>query len=543
MTWRRDEGVEHLHFIGGPGPGGAAATATAEQIGFKAFNLQRMALLGAPVPPAFVLGTTLGCSVPAGSRCLDGPSRAALLAGIRELELATGLGFGHARRPLLVSVRSGAAVSMPGMLDTVLDVGLCDATAPGLLRLTGNPRLVWDSYRRLVQGYGEVVRGLEPAVFEAALASVREECGAARIEALDFRGLRLLTHRFLEAFAEAAGEPFPQSPVAQLEAATAAVFASWWGDRARSYRASHRIPDNLGTAVTVQQMVFGNAGATSGAGVGFSRDPATGEPSLCLEFAANAQGDDVVSGRCPVFDGESLALRLPEIHDDLVAMAELIEREFRDVQEFEFTVQSGRLYFLQARTAKRAPLAALRIAVDLLESGRWTPAMAKARLRGVDLDALGTWDVEPGQTVSVLARATPASTGVVAGRAALTVAAALAFEQDHEPCVLVRDDISTEDIAGIECSAGVLTIRGGRTAHAAVVARELGKVCLVGCGGLVIDSGTRRLQFADATLREGDWICLDANRGEVLAGQPRLAFRRPENLLQRLARHTGSPDT
>jgi pyruvate,orthophosphate dikinase len=541
MTQAAAETLEHLHLIGAAGA--AEAAATAGQIGFKAYNLQRMALLGVPVPPAFVLGTALGRSVAAGARRLDPAGRDCLAAGIRRLELATGLSFGHARRPLLVSVRSGAAVSMPGMLDTVLNVGLCDATAAGLLRLTGNPRLVWDSYRRLVQGFGEVVLGLAPTVFGGPLSAVLEESRAPAVEALDFRGLRLLTRRFLEAFAEAAGEPFPQSPADQLETAAAAVFASWWGARARSYRASHGIPDDLGTAVTVQQMVFGNAGATSGAGVGFTRDPSNGTPGMLVEFAANAQGDDVVSGRCPLVGGESLELRLPEAHEDLVETAGLLEREFRDAQEFEFTVQSGRLYFLQTRTAKRAPLAALRIAVDMLEAGLWAPAEAAERLRRVDLDALGSWDVEPDQAVSVLANATPASTGVVAGRVALGVAAALAFARDGEPAILVREDISTDDIAGIESSAGVLSVRGGRTAHAAVVARELGKVCLVGCDGLCVDDAGRRLQFEAGTLREGDWICLDANRGRVLEGKPSLSFQRPLDLLHRLAACTGPPDT
>jgi pyruvate,orthophosphate dikinase len=289
-------------------------------------------------------------------------------------------------------------------------------------------------------------------------------------------------------------------------------------------------------------MVFGNAGATSGAGVGFSRDPATGAPGVYVEFAANAQGEDVVSGRCAVATGDSLELRLPEVHEDLVETAAALEREFRDAQEFEFTVQSGRLYFLQTRTAKRAPLAALRIAADLLDAGLWTPAEARQRLAGVNPDAVGTWDVEPGQDLVALAEATAASTGVVVGRIALTSATAIALAGEGDAVILVREDMATDDIAGIEAAAGILTARGGRTSHAAVVARELGKVCLVGCRSLQLGEDAGSLRLGGRSLREGEWICLDANRGAVLAGRPRLAFHRPLDLLRRIARHTGSLD-
>lgn len=525
--------LEHLHLIdAGTAAAGEASAAT---IGFKAFNLLRMARLGVPVPPAFVLATALGQQQRPGEQGVAAPVRERLEAGIACLEAATGLGFGSSRRPLLVAVRSGSSVSMPGMLDTLLDIGLCDATVPGLLRLTGNPRLVWDSYRRLIQGYGEVVHGLESAHFDRVLADVLAEARASGPAQLDFRGLRALTHRLLEAFAERVGTVFPQSPQAQLEAATAAVFASWWGGRARSYRASRGIPDDLGTAVTVQQMVFGNAGATSGAGVGFTRDPATGAPGLYLDFAANAQGEDVVSGRCALGPAEALDARLPEVYEELLETAALLEREFRDAQEFEFTVQSARLYLLQTRTAKRSPLAALRIAVDLVDSGLLTPADGLARLHHIDLDAIGSWALEPGQDLVTLGSATPASAGVVTGRVALSIASALALARAAEPAILVRMDVATEDIAGIEAAAGVLSARGSRTAHAAVVARELGKACLVGCASLAIDLETRELRFGSRRLREGDWICLDADAGRVLAGSPRLALRRPTELLARVA--------
>ncbi|MGZ5277131.1 MAG: PEP/pyruvate-binding domain-containing protein, partial [Caldimonas sp.] len=343
-----------VYLIGcGPGeasdPGGEPASAST--MGFKAWNLLRMAELSLPVPAAFVIGTRY-CVRPA-EQALAG--RADLWkAGLQALERASGLTLGDARRPLLLAVRSGAPVSMPGMLETLLNIGLCDATVGGLMRRTGNPRLVWDSYRRLVASYGEVVAGLPAQLFDEAatlLLDGREE------RELDFEDLRSLTQRFLEVYAQGAGRPFPQQPSAQLDGAIEAVFASWQAPKAREYRRLNGIANEIGTAVTVQCMVFGNAGGESGAGVGFSRDPSSGEPVLWVDFLFNAQGEDVVSGRRSANGHEELATVLPEVWSALAEAAHRLEHAFGDMQDFEFTVQDGRLFMLQTRSGKRTPLA------------------------------------------------------------------------------------------------------------------------------------------------------------------------------------------
>jgi pyruvate,orthophosphate dikinase len=519
----------------------ASATGSVEAMGFKAFNLARVARLGIAVPAAFVLGTRRCQEYLAAGGRLSEETRSRIRSGTRRLEESSGLGFGSPRRPLLLSVRSGAAVSMPGMLDTVLDVGLCDATLPGLLRLTGNPRLAWDSYRRLVQSFAEVVRGAGADSFAAAARDEIESRAAGRLDQLDFRGLRSLTTRLLDVYAEIAGEPFPQSPAEQLDAAVAAVFGSWNSPRASAYRRANRIPDDLGTAVTVQRMVFGNSGGRSGAGVAFTRDPATGENRPYLDFAFNAQGEDVVSGRTALEHGADLALRLPEVHAELCALGEQLEREFRDAQEFEFTVEDGRLFLLQTRAAKRTPLAALRIAVEQLEAGLLSPAEAGRNLAGLDLDGIELVTVAGSGGDVPLAHGTAAGIGVASGRIAMRPGHALELARDGVPVLLVRDDIATADIEAIHAAAGILTARGGRTSHAAVIARQLGKACIVGCTELRIEPGGHSCRIGDRTLHEGDTLCLDANTGAVFAGEPCIARERPAELLERLERHLRPP--
>ena len=526
----------HRVFLIGCGPDGSAA-GTVEAMGFKAFNLARMAALGIAVPAAFVLGTRYCRDFMAGSGALTEQIRAQIRSCVRRLEDTSRLGLGSPRRPLLLSVRSGAPVSMPGMMDTVLNVGLCDGTLPGLMRLTGNPRLAWDSYRRLVQGFGEVVQGVPPRALEAAAQEELERSGAERLDRLDFRGLRSLTARFLEVYAEVVGEPFPQSPADQLDAAVAAVFRSWNSDRAVAYRRTHHISDDVGTAVTVQRMVFGNSGGSSGAGVAFTRDPATGENSLYLDFAFNAQGEDVVSGRTALEHGADLARRLPRVYDELLALKEQLEREFRDAQEIEFTVQDGRLFVLQARAAKRTGLAALRIAVEQLEQGLLSPDQAERNLADVDLASLEIVQVAGTGGTIPLARGTAASIGVASGCIAMSPVRAVELAREGRRVLLVREDIATSDIVAIEAAAGILTARGGRTSHAAVVARQLGKACIVGCTELSIAPGERGCSIAGHALHEGDVLCLDANTGAIFAGEPRITRLRPTELIERLGRY------
>jgi pyruvate, orthophosphate dikinase len=517
-----------------------AVPGDASGMGFKAYNLQRMAAAGMPVPQAFVLGTDW-CRL----HQRDADAARPLLHGTlgewtRRLEQACGLAFGGERKPLLVSVRSGAPVSMPGMMDTVLNIGLCDRTVRGLVRLTGNPRLVWDSYRRLVQQYAQIVHGADPAAFDEVVAAAVAQAGVASARELDFESLARLAADNVEVFADATGTAFPQDPREQLEAATVAVLDSWHSARAREYRRLHPIDESLGTAVTVQRMVFGNAGGTSGSGVGFTRDPATGENRLYLDFLFNAQGEDVVSGRHPVTDTDRLPVALPEVAQRLEELRHALEATFGDAQEFEFTVQDGRLYLLQTRTAKRTPWAALRMAVEQVREGLATPAQALARLDGIDLAAIERRRVADEGEVA-LASAQPASIGLAVGPIALDSKACKRLAAKGRPAILVRNDTSTEDIAGIALAAGVLTARGGRTSHAAVVARQMGKVCLVGCAALRVDEKARVITLGKRTLREGETICLDAEQGRVLDGEPQVIVERPEGLLSEVAKWRAEP--
>lgn len=500
----------------------------AEVSGFKAHNLIRMAAMGLPVPQGFVLGTDWCAAARSGAGTKLSLADT-LHAGIRELERTTGLGFGSPRRPLLVSVRSGAPVSMPGMMETVLNVGLNDVSLTGLLRLTGDHRLAWDSYRRLIQSFAEVVAGGPAAPFEAALETALGRAGVDGARQLDFRAMRTLAHDYLDLYRELAGRDFPQDPFEQLAAATEAVFASWMSDKAVEYRRLNALPDDLGTAVTVQRMVFGNAGGNSGAGVGFTRDPSSGENRPYIDWMQQAQGEDIVSGRRRVTAENEVPAWLMQ---KLAQVGEALEGNFRDAQEFEFTVENGELFMLQTRTAKRTALAALRMAVDQVDSGLIDEAEALGRLSGIDLDAITIRRVV--SSTPPLAHAIPAGTGVAQGPAAFTVGAAQAFAARGTPAILIRNDVATSDIAGIAVVSGVLTASGGRTSHAAVVARQMGKVCLVGCADLRIDAQAGNARLGDAVLAEGDPVCLDGDTGAVYADAPRVATERPEALLARV---------
>lgn len=500
-----------------------AAVPDAAAIGSKAHNLARMARLGLPVPPAFVIGTAW-CAQPEALR------PAVWRDALHALEQATGLGFGDARRPLLLSVRSGAPVSMPGMMETLLDIGLTDTTVHGLVRLTGNPRLAWDAYRRLIAGYGEVVLGLPAAAFEADLAGVSQ----GRDErALDFDECRTLARAHLQTVLRLSGQPFPQDPMAQLEAAIGAVFTSWHSDKAAAYRRLHALDDAMGTAVTVQRMVFGNAGGASGAGVGFSRHPSSGAPEPWVDFLFNAQGEDVVSGRRSAHGHETLAAVAPRVWQQLLDAVQQLEREFGDMQDFEFTVEEGRLYLLQTRNGKRTPQAAARIALDLLDAGLIARAEALRRTEGLDEQRLALDHLA--HAGAALATAQSACSGVASGEIVFDEAAARERQAAGRPVILVRHDAETRDIAALEVAAGLLTLRGARTSHAAVVARQLGRVCLVGCQAAQIDGERRLLRIGDQVLPEGSVITLDGHAGAVHAGALAVVREAPADLLARLA--------
>ena len=502
--------------------------ASARSLGFKAYNLARAARLGLPVPPAVVFSPGYaGTFITPGVR----ESRTLLATHVRWLEQASGLTYGGSRRPLVLSVRSGAAVSMPGMMATVLNVGLTATTLRGFLRMTGNPRLTWDSYCRLIQSFAAAVDGVDPQPFQACLQRRLQQAGLQEPAELDFRSLEALSQDYLAAYATAAGADFPQDPMVQLERAVQAVYGSWDSPRAVEYRALHHIEESMGTAVTVQRMVFGNAGGLSGTGVAFTRDPATGANDLYMDFAFNGQGEDIVSGQHALHDHAQLALIMPAVHQQIVDIARRLEAEFRDVQEFEFTVQDGALFLLQSRAAKRTPIAALRIAVEQVHEGLISQQEAIQRIEGVDLDRIEEVRLIASPETPLIGTAISAGVGVSNGAIALDTEHVATLKREGRRVVLVRQDASTEDIAGIAQADGLLTGRGGRTSHAAVIARQMDKVCLVGCEGLSVDLAARTCSIGDARLREGETICLDANGGRIFAGEPECVKERPTALI------------
>ena len=505
-------------------------------VGSKAHNLMRMARCGLVVPPGFVFGTAL-CRA-----YLDhGPEVLAdldktLQRELDELGTRTGRAFGDAKRPLLVSVRSGAAVSMPGMMETVLNVGLTETTLRGLLRLTGNPRLAADCRRRLIQQYAEVVHGVAPEIFELLLAGKIAEKKLLKGDEQDSQTLGELAAAYEEAFASHVGEVFPASPLVQLKASIEAVLKSWMSERAQSYRKLKGISEQAGTATVVQTMVFGNAGPSSGSGVGFTRNPSDGTNALYVDYLPNAQGEDVVSGRRNALGMEELERRTPEACRELQRARGLLEREFGDMQDFEFTVEEGRFYMLQARSGKRTPLAALRIATDLVREATIAPAAGLALLDGIDLAAIEAVELAAPPGAKPLARAVPASAGVSSGVAVFDTSRVAAIKRQGKPVVLLRDQTETADIHALADAAALVTAHGARTSHAAVVARQLGKVCVVGCDALKIDAAARSGAFGSVEIKEGDMITVDGTAGLIFSGEIPVKRVKPKKLVEEARR-------
>ncbi len=514
-----------------PADGAALAAATPERCGGKAAALIRMAAAGLPVPPGFVLTTELCRRYHRLGRSVVDTAMAEVRAAMTALERTTGRGFGDSRRPLLVSVRSGAAVSMPGMLETVLNVGLNNEALSGLIRQSGSPRFAWDCYRRLVQQFAEVVHGKPAQPFAAIVEDEVRTVGAATERELDFAAWERVTASFLTLYRTLTGRAFPSDPYRQLDDAIEAVLKSWMSDRARLFRRLEDLSDEGGTAVTVQAMVYGNVGSRSGAGVGFTRDPASGEKRLYLDFRSRAQGEDVVSGRASAAGAEGLVQAQSAVFAEIERAAALLETLFGDMQDFEFTVEDGRLYLLQARTGYRSPLAALRIAVDMVEEGLIDRETALARLAQIDLEAIAVHRLEVGAGATTLLRATPASGGVAVGAAAFDATAVDRLVRQGIPAILIRDDLSTADIGAIAAAAGVIARRGARTAHAAVVARRLGKVCLVGAHTLRPAPDGGAATVGEATIAEGDFLSIDGKAGLVYAGRLPIVSDRPERAL------------
>ncbi|MEE2778132.1 MAG: pyruvate, phosphate dikinase [Acidobacteriota bacterium] len=522
-------------------PGSAAGgREMADLLGGKGANLAEMCRLGFPVPPGFTLPTAL-CRRFLAAGQLDTLSIEAIAAGIEHIEAtrdaarsgeSEGPRFGDSERPLLVSVRSGARVSMPGMMDTVLNLGLNRDTLEGLAVRSSSRRFALDSYRRLIQMFGDVVRGVDRALLEAPLTRHKREAGVDSDHELDVDRLEALIDELEALFERHAGDAFPQQPIEQLRQAVAAVFGSWNGRRAVTYRALQGISDAEGTAATVQAMVFGNLGGGSGTGVAFSRNPATGSRTPMGEWLLNAQGEDVVAGvRTPTplsgdpdapGGAESLETVMPEVHRQLIETLDRLEGHFGDLQDVEFTVEEGRLWLLQTRSGKRTATAALRIAVDLVQEGLCDRETAVLRVSPEQAGQLMHPQVDPSRPGRVLARGLPASPGAVSGAIVLDAAEAERRGRDGEDVILVRSETSPEDIHGMYASRGVLTRTGGMTSHAAVVARGMGRACVVGCDALTVDESGRCLRFDGADgpveLAAGDEISLDGTQGDVFAG-------------------------
>lgn len=504
----------------------------AEEIGAKAANLARMAALGLPVPPAFVLPVKLCADLADKHAHAERRLRDGLKEGIAFLEEATGKRFGDIRHPLLVSVRSGAARSMPGMLETVLNVGCTSRAVHGLIRATGRPRLAWDCRRRFLESFAETVLAFDPAPFAARIAALTSEEGVGTDRELDSEAIERLAADET-GLIEARDDGWLEDAEDQLERAAHAVYQSWMSERAQTYRRLQKLENLKGTAVTVQAMVFGNGGLSSGAGVAFSRDPSSGAAKPMIDLVLDAQGEDVVSGRRTPDSEATIARALPSLATELGNILARLEREFSDVQDVEFTVEDGKLWILQTRAAKRTPRAALRITIDLVHEGLISPKEGLGRIADVDLDAL----VE----VSLVAAGDAAITGIGAsggiavGRAAFDSDSAQHLAADGDPVILMRPDTSTADVAGFAVAAGIVTAVGARTAHAALVARQMGKPCIAGCAGLAIDAAAGRAQLGTSAVMAGDWITIDGDTGSIYFGRRETIVTRPDAELAEIA--------
>jgi len=508
---------KYVYFFGKGRADGSAAMKNL--LGGKGSNLAEMTNLGIPVPPGFTIST---------EACVESMRRkgtfppgmwAQVEKLLRRLEQVMGLTFGDREAPLLVSVRSGARVSMPGMMDTVLNLGLNDQAVEGLARRSRNPRFAYDSYRRFIQMFSNVVLDISVKNFEAILEKRKRDRGVELDTDLTADDLRLIVRDYKALVRERTGREFPQEPRQQLRLAVGAVFGSWNNPRAIKYREIHRLPHTWGTAVNVQAMVFGNLGESSGTGVAFTRDPATGKKHLYGEFLMNAQGEDVVAGIRTPQPVEQLRRMAPRAYRELDHLCRRLEKHYRDMQDVEFTMQEGKLYLLQTRTGKRTPAAAVKIAVDMQREGLIDKRLALLRVDPHQIELLLHPMLDPTAKRERVAHGLPASPGAAVGRAVFTAEDAEAWAGRGEKVILVRAETSPEDVGGMHAAQGIVTARGGMTSHAAVVARGMGKPCIVGCGDITIAEEARRFVVKGRTVREGDWITIEGSAGDIMLGQ------------------------
>ena len=492
-------------------------------LGGKGSGLFEMTRIGLPVSPGFTV-TTEACITYMNTGKFPAGMWEQELAALSEVEKLTGKKYGDPMNPLLVSCRSGAKFSMPGMMDTVINIGLTDVTVEGMAELTQNTRFAWDAYRRLIEGFGKVVLDIPDEAFEHALDHLKEKVGVEADVDLTTEHLKTLAAEFMAIVRKHTGRDFPQDPLDQLRMATEAVFKSWNGKRAVDYRRHEGIPDTLGTAVNIQTMVFGNMGSTSGTGVAFTRNPATGEKKIYGEYLINAQGEDVVAGIRTPQKVEVMAKDLPEAYQQFVEICGILEKHNKDMQDVEFTVEHSKLWMLQTRTGKRTSAAAIKIAVDMANDGLISKTTALTRVRPEDVNTLlhPQFDLEAKTKAAtegrLLARGVNASPGAAVGRAYFDADTAEAKAKEG-PVVMVRPFTKPDDVHGMIAAKGILTSEGGATSHAAVVARQFGKPCVVGAGAIKIDLAARRLTVGDVVVMEGDWISVDGGTGEAFVGQ------------------------
>lgn len=489
-------------------------------LGGKGANLAEMTNLGLPIPPGFTVTTEACTDYYNHGRSISEEIQTQIFDALALLEEKLGKKFGDTENPLLVSVRSGARASMPGMMDTILNLGLTDISVEGFAKRTGNPRFAYDSYRRFIQMFSDVVMEVPKSLFERVIDEIKEDRKVHFDTELTAEDLKEVIRRFKEIYKEKMGEEFPQEPRVQLMEAVKAVFRSWDNERAIVYRRMNDIPGDWGTAVNVQSMVFGNMGNTSGTGVAFTRNPSTGAKGIYGEYLINAQGEDVVAGIRTPQPITRLEEDLPECYEEFLKIANRLEEHYRDMQDMEFTIEDGKLYFLQTRNGKRTAQAALQIACDLVDEGMITPQEAVSRIEAKSLDQLlhPAFDPDALKKGTVMGQALPASPGAAAGKIYFTAEEAKEAHETGERVILVRLETSPEDIEGMHAAEGILTVRGGMTSHAAVVARGMGTACISGCGDIVIDEKKKQFTLGGKTYFEGEYISLDGSTGKIYDG-------------------------
>ena len=489
-------------------------------LGGKGANLAEMTNLGLPIPQGFTVTTEACTDYYNNGRTISEDIRQQIFTALADLEKKQGKKFGDTENPLLVSVRSGARASMPGMMDTILNLGLNDVAVEGFAKKTGNPRFAYDSYRRFIQMFSDVVMEVPKSLFERVLDEIKAAKQVKFDMELTAEDLQEVIARFKAIYKDKMGEDFPQDPKVQLMEAVKAVFRSWDNERAIVYRRMNDIPSDWGTAVNVQAMVFGNMGETSGTGVAFTRNPSTGAKGIYGEYLINAQGEDVVAGIRTPQPITKLEQDLPECYKQFMEIAMKLEAHYRDMQDMEFTIENGKLFFLQTRNGKRTAQAALQIACDLVDEGMITPQEAVTRIEAKSLDQLlhPTFDPEALKAGEVIGQALPASPGAAAGKVYFTAEEAKQAHEQGERVVLVRLETSPEDIEGMHASEGILTVRGGMTSHAAVVARGMGTCCVSGCGDIAINEDDKVFELGGHTFHEGDYISLDGSTGKIYKG-------------------------